>query len=319
MTSTLVAVMSLAILISSAFTALSAGSPPASEAGAPTAKPDFSMYPCTVPPSTGISLVSLDRKTAREYALTFAMPLDEAAFFRGYVYEIRGSSHELVATVRGSDAVVQKDRNDLAIRILSFRTVKPISTYVFAIETYPNAGCKFTNIALGRATLDANTTYSKTKPMAPDVDPTSPGPTPNPLFQTVLPVLKSGTSVPILLPTDVAFNTAAEGPLYAELDSVSRSGYSIDFDTAPGCNGAGVCIAGYMSSFPASGSINTSTFASTQTVKLQNGAKAIAAIPQYRVPTLITWDSNGRRYVIALGVPHFPQDLVTMANSMTAF
>ncbi len=142
--------MALAILTSAPSAAPSAGSPLIYAADAATAMPDLSRYPCTVPSSTGISLMRLDRKTSGEYVLTFSMPLDEASFFRGYAYD-------------------------------------------------------------------------------------------------------------------------------------------------------------------------TSTFASTQTVTLLNGARAIVAIPQYRAPTHITWDSNGRRYVIALGVPHFPEDLVAMANSTTTF
>jgi hypothetical protein len=148
--------------------------------------------------------------------------------------------------------------------------------------------------------------------------PHQPAASPNPLFREIVPKLRAETSLPILLPTKVVYDTATMGPLYANLDGVLPTGYSINFDRRRGCNGSGVCTTGFISSFAATGSIDTSIFRSKKSIVLQNGAIAVVAVPQYRIPTLITWDLNGRRYTIALPVPHFPQDLVTMANSMTA-
>jgi hypothetical protein len=118
---------------------------------APTSMPDLSRYPCTVPSHVGISLVRLDRAASGAYVLTLSFPREWSDFFAGYVYEVRDSSQNLLATVRGSNAGVQKDTDGLAIRTLTFRTTQPIASEVVVTETYPNAGCRFVNVEVGRA------------------------------------------------------------------------------------------------------------------------------------------------------------------------
>jgi hypothetical protein len=127
-------------------------------------------------------------------------------------------------------------------------------------------------------------------------------PVPNPYFRAVLPLVRAKTRVPVFLPTTVVWDARAFGPL-----------------SDPKCDDHAICTSGYLSSVPALGKIDVSNFKSTEVVVLQNGARAIAGIPIYRLATSITWDWKGRRYYIALGVPHYPADLVRMANSMTRY
>jgi hypothetical protein len=144
-------------------------------------------------------------------------------------------------------------------------------------------------------------------------------PSPNPVFSSLVPGLKSGTSVPILLPSTVLFDTATRGPLYATVEDVDSGGYSIDFESTSTCNFRSYCNEGQVVSSTPSGSIDTSNYSSYQTINLSNGLSAIVAIPIYRQMTTITWDQGGRRYALIMGVDNFPQDLVTMANSMTQY
>jgi hypothetical protein len=122
----------------------------------PTATPDFSDYPCPIPSYVGISLLRIAHLPEGDYALTFSMPRDATNYFAGYTFAISDDSQTKLATVRGSDATVQKDKNGLAIRTFTFRTPQPITTPIVAIETYPNASCKFTNIEVGRASIESD-------------------------------------------------------------------------------------------------------------------------------------------------------------------
>jgi hypothetical protein len=144
-------------------------------------------------------------------------------------------------------------------------------------------------------------------------------PVPNPYFRAVLPLVRAKTRVPVFLPTTVVWDARAFGPLSVELDVADKSRYVVNFVTDPKCDDHAICTSGYLSSVPALGKIDVSNFKSTEVVVLQNGARAIAGIPIYRLATSITWDWKGRRYYIALGVPHYPADLVRMANSMTRY
>jgi hypothetical protein len=142
--------------------------------------------------------------------------------------------------------------------------------------------------------------------------------TPIPLFQPILGALQAGTAVPILLPTWVPQYPVSGTTLAAILIHANSHGYEIELNVAiAGCPSEG-CFAGIIESDPAIGPIDTSVLSSTQRVTLSNGLHGYVGEP-FGAPTAIIWDQQGRRYTMAFPVVNSPQDLVTMANSMTAY
>jgi hypothetical protein len=146
----------------------------------------------------------------------------------------------------------------------------------------------------------------------------SPAGTPIPLFQPILAALHAGTRVPILLPTWVPQFPVSGTTLTAILIHVSSRGYEIHLNVAiAGCPSEG-CFAGLIDSDPAIGPIDTSVLSSSQRVTLSNGLHGYVGEP-LGAPAVIIWDRRGRRYTMAFPVVNVPQDLLTMANSMTAY
>ena len=147
----------------------------------------------------------------------------------------------------------------------------------------------------------------------------NPAATAIPLFQPVLAALKAGTTAPVLLPTTVPVNPSMGVILYARLSGVDNTFYDVELESTSTCNGNLGCQIGAVLSYPAVGPIDLTYFRTSQKVTLSNGITAIAGNPAYRLPSTIIWDQSGRRYSLVLPVSKFPQDLVNMANSMTAY
>ena len=136
------------------------------------------------------------------------------------------------------------------------------------------------------------------------------------LYSQLLPSLRHGTTVPILLPSNLS--AYAGTPLYASIEQVTSSSYSINIDGEPTCRGATACNFCYVT-----GSRITSTHVPLlgTAITLSNGTKA------YYVGTkcyascgmsTVTWRTG--RYQYSLGIKgRLEKIVIDAANSMKSY
>lgn len=109
--------------------------------------------------------------------------------------------------------------------------------------------------------------YSSTAYAATTAPTPSSSPTPNAVFSPIISTVKAGTSIPLYLPAYVA---DPETTVYAQVLSLSSSGYLVEINRQPGCGNADVCDEGFVAGFsPASAPPYSGTV-----VTLSNGTHA---------------------------------------------
>jgi hypothetical protein len=127
----------------------------------------------------------------------------------------------------------------------------------------------------------------------------TPASTLNPTFSTILSKLKSGTQVPVMLPAVIVATT----PLYANIDEVDSTDYTVGLSIIQNCNGIQYCQAGFIQSLPSTGSIDFTNQLNIVNATLANGLQAYLAEPPCGAscnPPYIKWISNGREYSISM-------------------
>ncbi len=166
---------------------------------------------------------------------------------------------------------------------------------------------------------DVSSPPKETTPSVPSVPqnvPVSPGPIPNPIFEAILPQIKEGTQIPILLP-DYIFGSDGATPVYAIIETVTASEYQLLLGFAPDCNGGTACRLGTVSGQELS---PDSPDLEGKAVPLDEG------ITGYFIESVcgancsdstMSWDQNGARYQMGIKAGK-PEDLVKMANSAIA-
>jgi hypothetical protein len=137
-----------------------------------------------------------------------------------------------------------------------------------------------------------------------------------PNYRNVLAMLRSHTSVPILLPTQLP---VAE-PIYGGLDQATRRTYIVTLDYTPDCHGAAVCTLGRMS-----GTLGGGAIPKGKSVQLSGRITGyfIAEDAEENCNTgycfsRLTWDYRGSRYTLKLKSSD-PMDSLKAANSALAW
>ncbi len=138
--------------------------------------------------------------------------------------------------------------------------------------------------------------------------------TQRPNYRTVLPVLQQKTRIPILLPSLLS----TDMPVYGNIDTATNSGYSVNLDYTPDCNGAAVCTYGFLS---ASKLAENAKRPHGKAVSLASGMIGyfLSNDPEQNCNTgycfaSLTWDLRGVRYAVELKSDK-ESDLIQAANS----
>ncbi|AFY81227.1 hypothetical protein [Oscillatoria acuminata] len=161
---------------------------------------------------------------------------------------------------------------------------------------------------------DTDTNSSPTAvPQNPSV---SQAPIPNPIFEPILPQIKQETQIPILLP-DYIFGSDGATPVYATIETVTPSQYSLILGFTPDCTGGTACRLGTVSGEDIAAN---SPELEGQSVPLDDGITGYfmdAVCGANCSDSTMTWDQNGTRYQMGIKAGK-PEDLVKMANSAIA-
>jgi hypothetical protein len=142
----------------------------------------------------------------------------------------------------------------------------------------------------------------------------------NPLFTSVLPGL-AATSIPIRLPYLTPVLTAGT-PLYASVGSVASTSYDVEVAYSPTCTGQTMCEYGRVYALQDTTPFDTGLALQVSTVALADGSSGTAVQPQCGggcQPPFLVWNEGPYRYWLTWRVVNFPQDLVTIANSMNVY
>lgn len=144
----------------------------------------------------------------------------------------------------------------------------------------------------------------------------SQAPIPNPIFEPILPQIKQETQIPILLP-DYIFGSDGATPVYATIETVTPSQYSLILGFTPDCTGGTACRLGTVSGEDLAAN---SPELEGQAVPLDEGITGYfmdAVCGANCSDSTMTWDQNGTRYQMGIKAGK-PEDLVKMANSAIA-
>jgi hypothetical protein len=161
-----------------------------------------------------------------------------------------------------------------------------------------------------------NTDTNPSVPALPQVPPVSQAPIPNPIFEPILPQIQQATQIPILLP-DYIFGSDGATPVYATIETVTPSQYSLILGFTPDCTGGTACRLGTVSGEELS---PNSPELEGQAVPLDDGITGYfidAVCGANCSDSTMTWDQDGRRYQMGIKAGK-PEDLVKMANSAIA-
>jgi hypothetical protein len=143
----------------------------------------------------------------------------------------------------------------------------------------------------------------------------------NPLFTPLLATLEAQvTQVPVRLPYEL-LNADTTTTLYALIGSASSASYTVTITTDPACS-AHACRYGDISGSLDTSPVDTSTALIVDTVTLADGSSALAISPKCFASCLspyLVWNEGQYRYYLSMDVANFPQDLVSMANSMNIY
>ncbi len=153
-------------------------------------------------------------------------------------------------------------------------------------------------------------------PSVPQNLPVSQAPIPNPVFEPILPQIKQETQIPILLP-DYIFGSDGATPVYATIETVTPSQYSLILGFTPDCTGGTACRLGTVSGEELS---PNSPDLEGQAVPLDDGITGYfidAVCGANCSDSTMTWDQDGTRYQMGIKAGK-PEDLVKMANSAIA-
>lgn len=161
-----------------------------------------------------------------------------------------------------------------------------------------------------------NTDTNPSVPALPQVPPVSQAPIPNPIFEPILPQIQQDTQIPILLP-DYIFGSDGATPVYATIETVTPSEYSLILGFTPDCTGGTACRLGTVSGEELS---PNSPDLEGQAVPLDDGITGYfidAVCGANCSDSTMTWDQDGTRYQMGIKAGK-PEDLVKMANSAIA-
>lgn len=153
-------------------------------------------------------------------------------------------------------------------------------------------------------------------PSVPQNLPVSQAPIPNPVFEPILPQIKQETQIPILLP-DYIFGSDGATPVYATIETVTPSQYSLILGFTPDCTGGTACRLGTVSGEELS---PNSPDLEGQAVPLDDGITGYfvdAVCGANCSDSTMTWDQDGTRYQMGIKAGK-PEDLVKMSNSAIA-
>lgn len=139
---------------------------------------------------------------------------------------------------------------------------------------------------------------------------------PNPIFSSILPVVKAKTKVPVRLPAYIP-ESDEPNPIYALVETVTPSQYKIMLAFTEDCSGGNACRLGGI--FAETITPKTPPITG-KTVVLANGITGYfvdATCGANCSDATLSWEQNSGRYTVAIKAGEI-RNLVKMANSAIA-
>jgi len=135
----------------------------------------------------------------------------------------------------------------------------------------------------------------------------------NPLFKQIIPILKQKTRVPLWLPTYIP-ESDGDIPLYAQLEAVTATNYSILLGFDPECNGGTACRLGSISGEKINSQHKSLNGKKITLSRTRQGYFVDAVCGANCSDSTLSWKEKGYLYKLAIKAGDL-QTLVKMANS----